>query len=287
MSAWLPYGRRTPSLLIPAMLLLCLPVVAQDQATLVGTVADPSGAPIPGAKVRVQAPDIGFVRDSVTNSAGEYNAAKIPIGNYLITAEASGFRKLVRSGITLDVGQTLRVDLQMTVGQVNQEVTVSGSAIRVETENATISDVVSGNQIQDLTLVGRNYQTLTILTPGAAPGCVLPVNPTTGQPFPGDMVPIDPNAQAILNSVVPLPNNGIDGYVKAPSTPTNWGQEQIRVDQNISDKTTAFVRFTQDTWNQNLLPALWTGAVTTRSPALGRFPPRMQWCISPTRSNLT
>ncbi|PYV26041.1 MAG: hypothetical protein DMG27_08025, partial [Acidobacteria bacterium] len=75
-----------------------------------------------------------------------------------------GFQKLVRSGITLQVGQTLRVDLPMTVGQVNQEVTVKGSAVKVETENATVSDVVSGSQIQDLTLVGRNYQMLTILT---------------------------------------------------------------------------------------------------------------------------
>src|SRR5437762_449380 len=141
---------------------------AQDQATLVGSVTDASGAAIPGAKVTVTRPDVGFTRDLVTNSAGEYTAARIPIGDYVITAEATGFQKLVRSGITLQVGQTLRVDLQMTVGQVNQEVTVRGSAVKVETENATVSDVVSGSQIQDLTLVGRNYQMLTILTPGAA-----------------------------------------------------------------------------------------------------------------------
>src|SRR5438093_412099 len=142
---------------------------AQDQATLVGSVTDASGAAIPGAKVTVTRPDVGFTRDLVTNSAGEYTAARIPIGEYVITAEATGFQKLVPSGITLQVGQTLRVDLQMTVGKVNQEVTVKGSAVKVETENATVSDVVSGGQIQDLTLVGRNYQMLTILTPGAAP----------------------------------------------------------------------------------------------------------------------
>ena len=73
-------------------------------------------------------------------------------------------------------------------------------------------------------------------------------------------VPIDPNAQAILGSLVPLPNNGIDGYLRSPSTPTNFRQEQLRVDQNINDKTTAFFRWTQDTWGQNLLPALWTGS---------------------------
>ncbi len=162
--------RRHLALLAGAFFLaLSFTAKAQDQATLVGSVTDASGAAIPGAKVTVTRPDVGFTRDLVTNSAGEYTAARIPIGDYVITAEATGFQKLVRSGITLQVGQTLRVDLPMTVGQVNQEVTVKGSAVKVETENATVSDVVSGSQIQDLTLVGRNYQMLTILTPGAAP----------------------------------------------------------------------------------------------------------------------
>src|SRR5438874_13750813 len=138
-------------------LLLGLSGRAQDTATIVGSVADSTGAVIPGAKVRVSNPEKGFTRDLVTNSAGEYTAARIPIGDYVITAEATGFQKLVRSGITLQVGQTLRVDLPMTVGQVNQEVTVKGSAVKVETENATVSDVVSGGQIQDLTLVGRQH----------------------------------------------------------------------------------------------------------------------------------
>jgi hypothetical protein len=142
---------------------------AQDQATLVGSVSDSTGAIVPGAKVSVSNPDTSFTRESVTNSAGEFTAAKIPIGNYVVTVEAAGFQKLVRTGIVLNVGQTLRVDLQMTLGQMTQEVTVRGSAVKVETENATVSDVVSGTQIQDLTLVGRNYQMLTILTPGAAP----------------------------------------------------------------------------------------------------------------------
>src|SRR6266581_4107339 len=158
-------------LLAVLALALCLTTAArgQDTATIVGTVLDSSGAVVPGAKVSVSNPERGFVRDVESNSSGEYTAARIPIGDYVVTAEATGFQKLVRAGITLQVGQTLRVDLPMTVGQVNQEVTVKGSAVKVETENATVSDVVSGSQIQDLTLVGRNYQMLTILTPGAAP----------------------------------------------------------------------------------------------------------------------
>jgi hypothetical protein len=86
-------------------------------------------------------------------------------------------------------------------------------------------------------------------------GCVLPTNPATGLPFPGQIVPVDPNAQALLGGFVPLPNNGVTGYVSAPSLPTNWRQEQIRVDQNIGQKTRMFLRYTQDAWDQTRIPA--------------------------------
>jgi hypothetical protein len=114
-------------------------------------------------------PDKGFTRDLVANAAGEWNASKVPIGDYVITAEAPGFQRLVRSGITVAVGQTLRVDLTLTVGQVTQEVTVTGNVTRVETETAAISDVVTGSQIANLQLNGRNWVTLATLVPGAAP----------------------------------------------------------------------------------------------------------------------
>ena len=142
---------------------------AQDTANIVGAVMDSTGAVIPNAKVTVANPDKGFTRDLVSNTAGEYAATKVPIGDYVITAEAAGFQKLVRSGITVTVGQTLRVDLQLTVGQVTQEVTVTGNVVRVETETAAISDVVTGSQIANLELNGRNWVTLATLVPGASP----------------------------------------------------------------------------------------------------------------------
>ena len=92
-------------------------VWAQDTASIVGTITDTSGAVIPNAKIVVSNPERGFTRDLISNSAGEYTAARIPIGNYVVTVEVKGFQKLVRSGITLEVGQTLRVDLQLPVGQ--------------------------------------------------------------------------------------------------------------------------------------------------------------------------
>jgi len=140
---------------------------AQDTASIVGTVKDSSGGVIPGARVTVSNPEKGFNRDLVSNSVGEYSAQVIPIGNYVITAEVPGFQKLARSGITVGVGQVLRVDLTMVVGQTTQEVTVTAAGAKVETETAAISGVVTGTQIANLNLNGRNFVTLALLVPGA------------------------------------------------------------------------------------------------------------------------
>jgi hypothetical protein len=442
---------------------------AQDQASITGTVSDTSGAVVPGVKVTVSNADKGFTRETKTNSAGDYTVTPVPIGDYTVSAEAPGFQKLLRTGITLSVGQAQRLDLQLTVGQATQEVTVAGNVVKVDTENARVSDVITGSQVEDLNLNGRNYQSLAILVPGAAPsnsfnpivvghnaqatisfnggrsehnaweidggndndesgggaspqvipnldaiaefrittsnygadvgkrsgatievvtksgtkdfhgtayefvrndhfdandffenrtpwssldpsdctgstcnapktplkqnnfgfnlggpfyipghyntsktktfffysenwvkyrngtvlgtgtadvpslrmrqgdfsecdpsspnfsvvvssGCVLPTNPLTGNLYSGDIVPINPNAQTLLNSFIPLPNSGPIGWVSAPSLPTNYRQDSIRVDQNINDKTTAFFRVTNDAWAQHVVPSEYSSA---------------------------
>ena len=445
-------------------LTLCLTTAAwaQDEATIVGTVSDTSGAVIPGAKVTVANPEKGFIRETKSNSAGDYTVAKVPIGNYQITAEASGFQKLLRTGISLNGGQTLRVDLQMTLGQVTQQISIVGNVEKVDTENGMVSDVIQGKQVRELNLNGRNWMALTLLTPGVMPsnetnfnpnhigfgssqmivsfggtrendttvevdggnvtnepgggrnnvifpnidsiaefristsdygadqgkrpggiieivtkggtksfhgtayeflrndaldsnnwflnrtlhpasvgsapynnfkqplkwnlpgynfggpfyipghynedksktfffwnqawaryregsvvtgvvpsarmrmgdfsecdnrpgfnanynavvasGCVIPKNPANGLPMDtlaGAGYTIDPNAFAILNSMVPLPNNGVDGYASAPSLPTNYRQDNVRIDQNISSRTTIFGRWTQEIATKN------------------------------------
>src|SRR5579863_1336368 len=160
-------GARTILALAVAFVCLSVAASAQDTATIVGTVMDATGAVVPGAKVSVSNPARGFVRDVESNASGEYTAARIPIGDYVITAEAKGFEKLVRSGISLSAGQTQRVDLAMTLGQLTQEVQVTGNAVQVETESPTLSTVVTSKQIQSLTLNGQNFLALTFLVPGA------------------------------------------------------------------------------------------------------------------------
>jgi hypothetical protein len=103
----------------------------------------------------------------LTDTAGAYVAAKVPIGSYTITAEAKGFQRTAVEGVVLTVGQTQRVDIQMRVGSTSQEVTVTGNVAKVETENATISDVVTSRQIENLNLNGLNFASLETLVAGA------------------------------------------------------------------------------------------------------------------------
>jgi len=159
--------KRRLTLILSFLFLASLTARGQDTANLVGTVMDSTGAVIPGAKVTVENSEKGYHRDLVSNAAGDYAATKVPIGDYVVTAEAPGFQKLVRSGITLAVGQTLRVDMQLTVGQVTQEVTVSGNVTKVETETGAISDLVTSTQITNLQLNGRTFTALYLLIPGA------------------------------------------------------------------------------------------------------------------------
>jgi hypothetical protein len=449
--------RKVAGLLIVLLGFFFLPLRAQDQATIVGTVTDSTGAVIAGARITVSNPERGYVRELLSNGSGQYSLEAVPIGNCVISAEMPGFQKLVHTGLVLSVGQTLRVDLQLAVGKTTSEVTVTGNVPHVETETGTISSVVTGSQVLNLELNGRNFVQLATLVPGAVPdngldtqdvgvlgnnnisfnggrmtytnweidgggntddtssgafntypsletiaefristsnysadmgkhagaqievatrsgtknfhgemfdflrnddldandwfanrtinppggnapktplkrnefgynlggpfyipghynpdksktfffwseswrrnrqgtvisngtpslrmrqgdfsecdpasanfnsivasNCALPINPQTGETFGGDIVPIAPNGAALLNGLIPLPNNGVDTYTAAPSLPTNWRQEQIRVDQNIGNRTTAFVRFTNDAWETVASPSLWTSSV--------------------------
>jgi hypothetical protein len=139
-----------------------------QQASIVGTVTDTSGAVIPGANITVSNLAKGLTRTLVSNSAGAYVAADLPIGDYVITAEAHGFQRLVRTGIVLNVGATVRADLRLQVGAVTQEVRVTTNTLHVQTQTAALSTLIAPRQIANLNLNGRNYLTLTLLSPGAS-----------------------------------------------------------------------------------------------------------------------
>ena len=141
---------------------------AQERATIVGTVVDPSGAIVPGAHVTITNTATSVSRVVETNSSGNYIAPELPIGTYTVRVELKGFKTYERQGIVLNVNDALRVDVQMEVGEVTQSVTVTEAAVKVQTESSEVSDVVSGRQIQELAMNGRNFFELATLVPGAS-----------------------------------------------------------------------------------------------------------------------
>jgi hypothetical protein len=159
--------------IVVAFLGLCFASVAYPQAqsgTIVGTVTDQAGAVIPGVSVTLLNEATNFMRVAVANASGQYVAYAVPTGAYVITAEHPGFQKLVRSGIQLTAADTLTVDLRLSVGNVQETVEVAATAPLLQSQTATVSSLVSNQQIIGMPLNGRTFTALLRLSTGAYTG---------------------------------------------------------------------------------------------------------------------
>jgi hypothetical protein len=434
-----------------ALTVVCLPsaVLAQDTASITGTVTDPSGADVANAQVTVSNPVKGVTHSVATNGSGDYLFAALPIGTYDLTVSAQGFKKYQAKGVILRVAQQARADVTLQVGATQETIEVQGENVaQVETQSSEVSGSVTGKEISQLQLNGRVFTQLVTLTPGVSnqtgssegqygitantnysvnggrleynnweldggdnmdngsnatlnvtpsidaigevrvltsnygaqygrnasgtietetksgtssfhgdayefvrndkfnstpafqttkpsykkndwgytiggpiyipgayntrkdktfffwsqewrrdrvPGqsfnvlvpsmaerggnfndlCPNP-NPQTGKdPFadcpsipgsggtryPGNQVPVDPNAIPLLGEI-PVPNNGINIYTDSPVQPTNWREELIRVDHNLTEKHRAMFRYVHDSWSTVTAVPLWTDGTT-------------------------
>jgi hypothetical protein len=141
---------------------------AQDTGVITGTVRDNSGAVIQAAEVNVRGAAGGNERTTTTNADGDYLAAGLPGGTYDLVISSKGFKTFKADGIVLRVGQKARVDATLAVGDVQSEVVVMGEQLnQVETQSSELAGTVTGKQISQLQLNGRNYTQLLALTPGA------------------------------------------------------------------------------------------------------------------------
>src|SRR5262252_5661601 len=134
-------------------------------ATILGTVTDPSGAPIKRATVTATDSQRGTVFTGQTNDSGAYNLPRLPVGSYTLKVEATGFDTALRPAFTLVLNQTARVDVQMKVGSVSQTVEVTGAAPVLQTETTQVSTIIDSKTNVDLPLATRNYVQLTLLAP--------------------------------------------------------------------------------------------------------------------------
>jgi hypothetical protein len=153
------------------VVVLVLPLAsrAQDTGYISGTVTDKSGAAVAGAEVVVN--DVGgsLTRTTTTNTDGAYVVAGLPGGTYDIKVTAKGFETYQVKGVKLDVAQKIRVDMQLTVGRVTETVVVEGENVaQVQTQSSEIGGTVTGQQITQLQLNGRNFTQLATIVPGVS-----------------------------------------------------------------------------------------------------------------------
>ena len=156
------------------LLIACLAtgLIAQDiSGTIGGTILDPSGATVPGAKVTITNTDRNqVVRTITTDTSGTYSAPLIPVGQYSIKVEVKGFKTETRTAITLNVNDDLKFNVTLQVGSMTDMVTVEASAVGVELANPAAANTIDGMQVRELSLGTRNYEQLVALMPGVASG---------------------------------------------------------------------------------------------------------------------
>src|SRR5215510_13728726 len=149
---------------------LLLPAGAAAQtgaASLTGIVTDQSGAAVPGATVTATSQTTNVNYTATSNESGNYNITSLPIGTYVLKAELAGFKTAATKPIDVEAKQILRMDFKLELGALEETVQVVGQSPVLQTETATVGEVISGTTLTALPLNGRNSGQLSLLLPGA------------------------------------------------------------------------------------------------------------------------
>src|SRR5947207_8494027 len=152
------------------LLLFSVSLLAQTfRGRILGTVTDPQGAVVAGAKITVHNVDTGLERTTRTSADGSFSLPELPIGSYTVTVTQSGFQTAVTSNVGVNVAAEKRVDVVFRTGQVSEKVEVSGETLpQVETTTDTLGTTFTAEQAQNLPLNGRDFQKMIFLTPGVS-----------------------------------------------------------------------------------------------------------------------
>jgi hypothetical protein len=210
--------RSTVHVLVLLALLLGMawPASAQSTATLQGTVTDPAGATVPNAKVVAINEATGVQSETVSDSAGAYLFPSLSIGVYKLEVTASGFQKVVLTGLKLDVATTVTNNVSLTLGQSSQTVEVVAQEPLVNTSSNEIGQVINDKTVQQIPLNGRHFTDLSLLTPGT----------------------VTPPANGFLSA--PLRGQGSFGINTAGQREdtTNWLVNGVNLNDNVQNQLT-------------------------------------------------
>jgi hypothetical protein len=166
---YLSNRRSWRSVLFYGLFVLCVSLFTfAQEATIVGTVTDPTGSVLPKATITITSINTGQVRTLTTNESGQYVAPDLAIGQYNVQAQAPGFKVASVKNVVLNVADRRRLDFAMQVGSIQESVTVEANEIRVQTDSGEVSNVITGKEVSQLTTNGRSIYTLINLTPGSS-----------------------------------------------------------------------------------------------------------------------
>jgi hypothetical protein len=137
-----------------------------DQGSIVGTVTDTTGAVVPNAQATLLNTDQGLTLEVTTNDSGEFTFSPVRIGNYTLTINAKGFARTTQQNLTVNVGQHLLVNIQLKLGSSTETVEVSAAPPQLQTEEASVGQVMTEKSVNSLPLNGRNFTFLAQLGAG-------------------------------------------------------------------------------------------------------------------------
>jgi len=203
--------------------------------TILGTVTDPSGAAVTGAKVTATNTRTQVKREDVTTSTGDYSFPLLDIGEYSVSVEANGFKTAARTGLALQINEKLRVDFTLQVGQVSERVEVTGAVTALKTDEASIGEVIEQKRIVELPVNGRNVGNLATLQAGVMFGSRGGLDGQSGTgggiPIPGQTIALVANGQREVSQHATL-----DGVVATearvntvPFSPSPEAIEEVKV----------------------------------------------------------
>src|ERR1700722_15894870 len=145
-----------------------LALKAQQNSEIVGTVTDQTGAAVPGATLALTQKETGFVYNATSNGTGAYTFNGLNVGNYDLKVTAKGFESYLKTGLPLNVSETLAADVKLTIGAETEEVSVSADALQVQTKSNEVSTLISGEQVTSIATENRNFTALAALGLGVS-----------------------------------------------------------------------------------------------------------------------
>lgn len=163
-----PFHAQSTAACIVALLLIPVPLFSQgiSRGEIAGTVRDPSDTVVPGSQITITNVRTGLSRTTTTNESGIYVVTSLPVGTYRIECEAPGFSRTVLDDVTLDADQRLGVNIVLEVGEITETVEVVGGAPVLQSETGEVASLVSGVQVSEMPINGRNWSQFLVLGAG-------------------------------------------------------------------------------------------------------------------------